>query len=61
MPTTKTYFMAWESNDKQGHCIHDFAEHELPRIILRKMIEFVETDMPDVKGQVRANQFNRVE
>ena len=53
--------MAWESNDKQGHCIHDFAEHELPRIILRKMIEFVETDMPDVKGQVRANQFNRVE
>ena len=57
----KTYFMAWESDKKAGHCMYDFKDHIPPREAIKTMVAFVHADNPDVEGQVRAIQFNRVE
>ena len=57
----KTYFISWESGDKHGHCIHEFTEDVTPRTILKRMIEFIEADIPSTAGKIRASQFNRVD
>lgn len=65
----KTYFMAWQSDNKRGHSVFDFDVNESgeeikPRKALSEMInyvikEFSESDIP-LKGVVSATQFNRV-
>lgn len=60
----KTYFMSWESDNKRGHAIHDFADDVTPREAIGRMIISVCHDFKDSEtkliGTVTANQFNRV-
>lgn len=65
----KTYFMAWESDNKRGHLICDFdiqgdGEEVTPRQALREMINMVIEDFSEaripIKGIVSATQFNLV-
>ena len=61
----KTYFMAWESDNKRGHSIYDFDDDEPPRQALKTMLdsvraEFINDEIPLV-GVISANQFNRVD
>jgi len=60
----KTYFMAWESDNKRGHSIYDFNDDIPPRQALNEMRkaihkEFSESDIP-IKGIISATQFNCV-
>jgi hypothetical protein len=65
----KTYFMSWESDNKRGHAIWDFAPtiHGVgvsPRQALATMLdsvtdEFSKAEIPIV-GAVTATQFNLV-
>ena len=65
----KTYFLAWESDNKRGHAIYEFpTSHEegeiTPRQALSAMIDsvydgFTEDQIP-IKGIVSATQFNLV-
>ena len=57
----KTYFMAWSTDKKEGHAIYDFADDVTPRLALKRMMELVEIEIPEVRGQLRAAQFNRVD
>ena len=57
----KTYFMAWSSDKKEGHAICEFADDITPRLALKGMLKSVEIDFPEVRGQLRAAQFNRVD
>ncbi len=61
----KTYFMAWESDNKRGHSIYDFDDDEPPRQALKTMLdsvraEFINDEIPLV-GVISAEQFNRVD
>lgn len=60
----KTYFMAWESDNKRGHSIYDFPDDIEPRQAINEMIngvikQFSESDIP-IKGEISASQFNLV-
>ena len=61
----KTYFMAWESDNKRGHSIFDFDADISPREAIKIMIESVKFEFSSaevpLKGVVSANQFNRVD
>jgi len=60
----KTYFLAWEADNRRGHAIYDFDEDVTPRQALAEMIncavkECSESDIP-IRGTITATQFNRV-
>ena len=57
----KTYFMAWESNEKRGHSIYDFSADTTPRDALSTMIDNVQNEFgKSIKGIITATQFNLV-
>lgn len=63
----KTYFMAWETDNKRGHVIWEFEPsgdkgNEIsPREALRTMLEAVKNDFSgDLRGVISASQFNQV-
>lgn len=57
----KTYFMAWETDNKRGHSIYDFDKKTTPREALKAMIVSVQAEFKgDIKGVISAIQFNRV-
>ncbi len=57
----KTYFMAWQCDNKRGHCTADAPEDMHPTEVLKQMIESVKQEFgPELIGFVSANQFNVV-
>lgn len=59
---TKTYFMAWESDNKRGHYIGEAPAKMPAGEVLKQMIDQVYADFKDkdLKGVVTARQFNVV-
>jgi len=57
----KTYFMAWESNEKRGHSIYEFSNDIAPRDALSTMIDNVKNEFgKSIKEVITATQFNLV-
>lgn len=65
----KTYFMAWESDNKRGQSITEFkkdfssGDEIMPKKAFIKMLSEVKTELSKTnsKGLVTATQFNLVE
>jgi hypothetical protein len=59
----KTYFMAWQSDNKRGHSIAGAPDDMDPREVLLQMIDAVNEKFKDsgMIGIVSANQFNRLD
>lgn len=57
-----TYFMAWQSDNKRGHCIADAPDEMHPREVLSRMIDQVNEKFKatGITGVVSATQFNKV-
>ncbi len=58
----KTYFMAWQSDNKRGHSIADAPDEMKPQEVLSQMIDQVYEKFKDtgMVGVVSATQFNAV-
>jgi hypothetical protein len=63
----KTYFLAWETDNKNGHCIYEFEEGDIgfgdvtPQKALNYMIALIQRDLEtDNVGNIRAKQFNNI-
>jgi len=61
----KTYFLAWETDNKRGHFICEFEKGDIGYVTPRKALNYMITQVEkivdkDNVGLVKATQFNNV-